>query len=209
MYNNIQIQFCFGVNIMRKTEEYNITFSEDNQVVKKKRVKKDKMNVFEVFGAIVGALVTITFVFLFCFRIFEVEGSSMTPTLQNGDSVCVSTIGYTPKQGDIIVLSGTDSLNKPIIKRVIAVGGDRVDINFTTGVVTVNGREEHYADDLTTQQKDIAFPLEVPEGTVFILGDNRAMSLDSRSSEVGCVDERQIVGKVLFRFLPLGEWKAF
>ena len=76
VYNNIQIQFCFGVNIMRKTEEYNITFSEDNQVVKKKRVKKDKMNVFEVFGAIVGALVTITFVFLFCFRIFEVEGRS-------------------------------------------------------------------------------------------------------------------------------------
>ncbi len=193
---------------MRKTEEYSIKFSEDNKVVEKKRVKKDKLNIFEVFGAIVAALVTITFVFLFCFRVFTVEGSSMSPTLQPEDKVCVSTVGYTPKQGDIIVLSGTENLHKPIIKRVIAVGGDKVDINFTTGVVTVNGREEHYADDLTTQQKDIAFPLVVPEGKVFVLGDNRAMSLDSRSSEIGCVDERQVVGRVLFRFLPLGDWKV-
>lgn len=191
---------------MRKTEEYNIKFSEDNEIIKKTRVKKDKLNVFEVFGAVVAALVTITFVFLFCFRVFNVEGSSMVPTLHPGDKVCVSTVGYTPKQGDIIVLSGTERLKKPIVKRVIAVAGDKVDINFTTGIVTVNGREEHYAEDLTTQQKDIAFPLVVPEGTVFILGDNRAMSLDSRSSEIGCVDERQIVGKVLFRFLPLGDW---
>ena len=191
---------------MRKTEEYSIKLSDDNQVIEKKRVKKDKLNIFEVFGAIVAAIVVVTFAFLFCFRVFNVEGASMKPTLQPGDKVVVSTIGYTPKQGDIIVLSGAEGVNKPIIKRVIAVEGDKVDINFTTGIVTVNGREEHYAEDLTTQQKDIAFPLEVPEGTVFILGDNRAMSLDSRSSEVGCVDERQIVGKVLFRYFPLGDW---
>ena len=194
------------MSIVCKTEEYSIKLSDDNQVIEKKRIKKDKLNIFEVFGAIVAAIVVVTFAFLFCFRVFNVEGSSMKPTLQPGDKVVVSTIGYTPKQGDIIVLSGAEGVNKPIIKRVIAVEGDKVDINFTTGIVTVNGREEHYAEDLTTQQKDIAFPLEVPEGTVFILGDNRAMSLDSRSSEVGCVDERQIVGKVLFRYFPLGDW---
>lgn len=194
------------MSIVRKTEEYSIKLSDDNQVIEKKRIKKDKLNIFEVFGAIVAAIVVVTFAFLFCFRVFNVEGASMKPTLQPGDKVVVSTIGYTPKQGDIIVLSGAEGVNKPIIKRVIAVEGDKVDINFTTGIVTVNGREEHYAEDLTTQQKDIAFPLEVPEGTVFILGDNRAMSLDSRSSEVGCVDERQIVGKVLFRYFPLGDW---
>ncbi len=194
------------MSFLRKTEEYNIKLSEDNEVVEKKRVKKDKLSVFEVFEAVVAAIVVVTFAFLFCFRVFNVEGGSMKPTLQPGDKVVVTTIGYTPKQGDIIVLSGAQGVNKPIIKRVIAVEGDTVDINFTTGIVTVNGKEEHYADDLTTQQKDIAFPLSVPDGTVFVLGDNRGLSLDSRSSEVGCIDERMIVGKVLFRFFPIGDW---
>ena len=106
------------------------------------------------------------------------------------------------------MLSGAGSDQKPIVKRVIAVAGDVVDINFTTGVVSVNGKEEHFTDELTTQQADVAFPLTVPEGTVFVLGDNRGVSLDSRSSRVGCVDERKIVGKVLFRFYPLGDWKV-
>ena len=78
----------------------------------------------------------------------------------------------------------------------------------TTGVVTVNGTEEDYSNELTSQQFDIAFPITVPEGTVFVLGDNRGNSLDSRSTRVGCVDERLIVGKVLFRFFPLGDWKV-
>lgn len=99
-------------------------------------------------------------------------------------------------------------MDKPIVKRIIAVGGDTVDINFTTGVVTVNGTEEDYTDELTSQQFDIAFPITVPEGSVFVLGDNRGNSLDSRSTRVGCVDERYIVGKVLFRFFPFGDWKV-
>ena len=191
---------------MRKIEEFNIALSEDEKASKKK--SKSSINVFEIFEAIVAALVVVTIVFLFCFRVFNVAGPSMRPTLEDGDKVVVSTIGYNPKQGDIIVLSGTDGLKKPIVKRVIAVEGDVVDINFTTGVVTVNGKEESYSDELTNQQADIAFPITVPEGTVFILGDNRDVSLDSRSSRVGCVDERMIVGKVLFRFFPIGDWKV-
>ena len=130
----------------------------------------------------------------------------MKPTLQNNDKIVVSTVGYKPQRGDIVVVSGTEGLKEPIVKRIIAVGGDTVDINFTTGVVTVNGTEEDYTFELTTQQFDIAFPITVPEGTVFLLGDNRGNSLDSRSTRVGCVDERLIVGKVLFRFFPLGDW---
>ena len=132
----------------------------------------------------------------------------MKPTLQPEDRVVVSNVGYEPQQGDIVVISDVDGSGSPIIKRIIAVEGDGVDINFTKGVVTVNGREEHYSDELTKQQADIAFPLTVPEGTVFVLGDNRGVSLDSRSSRIGCVDERNIVGKVLFRFFPLGDWKV-
>lgn len=191
---------------MRKTEEYNLTL--DNEVDTKKKVKQtnEKLNVFEIFEAIIAAFFVITLVFTFIFRVFSVDGPSMKPTLQDGDKVVVSTMGYKAQKGDVVVLSSTDGLKKPIIKRVVAVAGDTVDINFTTGVVTVNGIEEHYTDELTTQQFDVAFPLTVPEGTVFVLGDNRGVSLDSRSTQVGCVDERLIVGKVLFRFFPLGNW---
>ncbi len=191
---------------MRKIEEYSISLSSENEVAEKPKAKKQKLTVFEVFSAGVAAIVAVTFLFLFCFRVFSVDGPSMKPTLQPDDRVVVSTVGYKPKAGDVVVLSGTDSLQKPIVKRIIAVAGDVVDINFTTGVVTVNGKEERYTDDLTTQQADIAFPLTVPEGTVFVLGDNRGVSLDSRSSRVGCVDERKIVGRVLFRFFPFGNW---
>ncbi len=191
---------------MRKTEEYNLTL--DNEVDTKKKVKQtnEKLNVFEVFEAIIAAFFVITLVFTFIFRVFSVDGPSMKPTLQDGDKVVVSTMGYKAQKGDVVVLSSTEGLKKPLIKRVVAVAGDTVDINFTTGVVTVNGIEEHYTDELTTQQFDVAFPLTVPEGTVFVLGDNRGVSLDSRSTQVGCVDERLIVGKVLFRFFPLGNW---
>ncbi len=194
------------MSLLRKIEEFDISLTENEKVSKKR--SKSTINVFEIFEAGVAALVVVTIVFLFCFRVFNVEGPSMRPTLENGDKVVVSTIGYKPKSGDVIVLSGTDGLKKPIVKRVIAVAGDVVDINFTTGVVTVNGKEESYSDELTNQQADIAFPITVPEGTVFVLGDNRDVSLDSRSSRVGCVDERMIVGKVLFRFFPIGDWKV-
>lgn len=193
---------------MRKTEEYSILLSSEADAPKNKKAKKSKLNIFEVFEAGVAAIVVVTVLFLFCFRVFSVDGPSMKPTLQPDDRVVVSGVGYKAQHGDIVVLSGAGSDQKPIVKRVIAVAGDVVDINFTTGVVTVNGKEEHFTDELTTQQADVAFPLTVPEGTVFVLGDNRGVSLDSRSSRVGCVDERKIVGKVLFRFYPLGDWKV-
>ena len=193
---------------MRKTEEYSILLSSEADAPKNKKAKKTKLNIFEVFEAGVAAIVVVTVLFLFCFRVFSVDGPSMKPTLQPDDRVVVSGVGYKAQQGDIVVLSGAGSDQKPIVKRVIAVAGDVVDINFTTGVVTVNGKEEHFTDELTTQQADVAFPLTVPEGTVFVLGDNRGVSLDSRSSRVGWVDERKIVGKVLFRFYPLGDWKV-
>ncbi len=191
---------------MRKIEEYNITLVDDQAQEKKKN--DEKINVFEVFQAVISALVVITILFTFAFRVVSVDGVSMKPTLQHKDKIVVSTVGYEPQVGDVVVIAGTDGLKEPIVKRIIAVGGDKVDINFTTGVVTVNGVEEDYSDELTLQQFDIAFPITVPDGSVFVLGDNRGNSLDSRSTRIGCVDERLIMGKVLFRFFPLGDWKV-
>ncbi len=191
---------------MHRTEEYNITLGGELSPKKQKKFELTKLNIFEVFETIIAALVVATILFTFFFRVFDVNGPSMKPTLQHNDKLIVSTVGYKVQRGDVVVISETVDLDEPIVKRIIAVGGDTVDINFTTGVVTVNGTEEDYTDELTTQQFDIAFPITVPEGAVFVLGDNRANSLDSRSTRVGCVDERYIVGKVLLRVFPLGDW---
>ncbi len=190
--------------MLRKTEEYNIKLTNDTDE-SGKRKSKEKISVFEVFEAVVAAFIVVTVIFTFFFRIFNVDGPSMRPTLENGEKIVVSTIGYKAEKGDVIVLSSTEGIKEPIVKRLIAVGGDVVDINFTTGVVTVNGIEEEYTDELTNQQFDTAFPIKVPDGKVFVLGDNRGNSLDSRSSQIGCVDERLIVGKVLFKILPPGK----
>lgn len=194
---------------MSKAEETTLNYNfEDDAKGKKKNKKKnssEKMTVFDILEPIVAALLVITIVFTLFFRIVNVSGRSMMPTLENGDKIIISATGYEPQRGDIVVLSGAAGIKETIVKRIIAVGGDKVDINFTTGIVTVNGVEEEYTDELTLQQFDIAFPITVPEGTVFVLGDNRAESLDSRSTEIGCIDERYIVGKVIFGIFPFGK----
>lgn len=191
---------------MRKTEEYNINLADEEPKLEKASKKKEKITVFDVFSSIVAAMTVVTILFLFCFRVFDVDGHSMVPTLEDKEKVVVSTIAYKPQRGDIVVISdaGTD---KPLVKRIIAVGGDVVDINLTTGVVTVNGVEEHYSDDLTNQTITTAYPMTVPEGTVFVLGDNRELSHDSRYRDIGCIDERLIVGKVVMK-LSIGDWSV-
>ena len=191
---------------MRKTEEYNISLVDENPKLEKVSKKKEKVTVFDIFSSIVAALTVVTIIFLFCFRVFDVDGHSMVPTLEDKEKVIVSTIAYKPQRGDIVVISD-GATGKPIVKRIIAVGGDKVDINLTTGIVTVNGIEEHYSDDLTNQTITTAYPMVVPEGTVYVLGDNRELSHDSRYRDVGCIDERFIVGKVVMR-LSLGDWSV-
>lgn len=159
---------------------------------------------FEWYDSLVFALAAIVLLFVFGARVITVSGRSMLPTLYPGDRIVVQSMFYTPKRGDVIVLDGYIDYGDPIVKRLIALGGDTVDIDFTTGEVSVNGvvLEEDYISAPTTLQYDVEFPLTVPEGTVFVLGDNRPGSNDSRSSEIGFLDERDILGKVLFRILP-------
>lgn len=199
-----------GRNIMSRSEETTLDFSynEEDNKNKKKKKSLSKMTVFDFIEPVVAALLVITVIFTLFFRIVNVSGPSMMPTLNDGDKIIISAKGYEPERGDIVVLSGASGMKESIVKRIIAVGGDKVDINFATGVVTVNGVEEEYTNSLTLQQFDIAFPITVPEGCVFVLGDNRGESLDSRSTEIGCIDERYIVGKVIFRLLPFGEGKV-
>ena len=152
-------------------------------------------------------LVVILLVFLLLFRVVVVSGPSMNATLVHGDYLLlVNNVFYrNPKAGDIIVAS-KDSFKsgEPIIKRVIATEGQWVDIDFAAGVVYVNGTalDEPYVNTPTTLFEGVAFPLQVDEGCVFVMGDNRNESKDSRSPDIGLIDVREITGKAIFLFLP-------
>jgi len=159
---------------------------------------------YEWADALVYALIFIVLLFTLILRVTSVEGYSMEPTLYNNDTLILSKLFYTPKRGDIVVITKTSFREEPIVKRIIAVGGQSVDIDFNRGIVYVDGVEqsEPYINAPTQREGDMSFPLVVPEGFVFVMGDNRNNSTDSRFSIIGLIDERMIMGRVLFRILP-------
>ena len=152
-------------------------------------------------------LAVIMLVFMLLFRMVIVSGSSMYSTLWDGDWLLVlSGVFYNePEYGDIIVASKDSFKNgEPIVKRVIATEGQTVDIDFDRGIVYVDGKalEEDYTHTMTTRPEGILFPLVVDEGCVFVMGENRDDSMDSRHPDIGLVDEREILGKALFLVFP-------
>lgn len=155
----------------------------------------------------VTALTAILLIFFLLFRVVVVSGPSMNRTLVDGDCLLLlsSTFYREPKQGDIIVAS-KDSFNngEPIIKRIIAVEGQTVDIDFTSGIVSVDGvaLEEPYTNTPTNMMEGVEFPLTVEKGCVFVMGDNRNDSKDSRHPDIGQIDEREILGKAILLILP-------
>ena len=162
----------------------------------------------EWFESIVFALTVLVLVFTFVVRVAAVNGISMENTLQPGDRLLLQSVGYTPQRGDVVVTDDLIDYGKPLVKRVIAKGGDTISIDYEEGTVTVNGEvlQEDYIAAPTHLGYDVEFPYTVPEGTVFVMGDNRNESLDSRSSYVGCIDERDILGKVLLCFMPFTDF---
>ena len=165
---------------------------------------------YEWIQSLVTALITCVFLFLFLFRVIDVKGTSMFPTLNDGDKMLVSGVMYKPRNGDIVVFK-KDSYdpNKALVKRVIATAGQEVNIDFDTGEIWIDGvlLEEDYIADLTLTKLDFIGPAEVPEGCVFVMGDNRNMSIDSRKAEISMVDERLILGRVYAVIFPIEEAK--
>ncbi len=188
---------------------------EEEKPAKKNKKKKNDggpsklvCSVYDWASALLTALVILVVIMTYCVRQVDVDGSSMMDTLQDNDRVLIAGLNYEPEVGDIVVISHGAELNKTIIKRVIAVGGQTVDIDFETGEVMVDGvvLDEPYILGSTTVSADVEFPLTVEEGTVFVLGDNRVISKDSRYSEVGLIEEESIIGKVVLRIYPFSSF---
>lgn len=179
---------------------------EEPQAPKEKTLTKAQQ-IFKDAKDILYILAAFMLVYVLFFRAVVVVGDSMFDTLADGDRLLlVSNIVYqNPKQGDIIVASKDSFRNgECIIKRVIATGGQTVDIDFATGTVYVDdvALDEPYLYSGTYRQEGVKFPLTVDEGCVFVMGDNRMDSKDSRSPEIGLIDEREILGKVIFLMIP-------
>lgn len=187
-----------------------ITRRERSQAAKKGRASKDDESggAYEWLQCLVAALLVCVIIFSFFFRIIGIIGSSMVPTFHDGDSVIISNILYTPSQGDVVVLRKDSFQDEPIIKRVIAVEGQTVSIDFNEGIVYVDDKplDESYVAEPTYQPLDFSGEVLVPEGCVFVMGDNRNHSTDSRYSAIGCVDNRYIMGKVLLRIFPINKF---
>lgn len=153
-----------------------------------------------------AAVICVVMIFTFVARTVVVVGQSMEPTLDGGDRLISTNVYSNLKSGDIVLITKPNQYNEPLIKRVIAVGGQTIDIDSSTGLVYVDGNriyEPYIADTIDPERPiEIELPQVVPYGCVFVLGDNRNNSWDSRVPAVGMVDEKYILGKVIYRVMP-------
>ena len=166
-----------------------------------------QQNVLLHIQDLIYVLTAMILIFSLLFRVVVVSGPSMYRTLVDGDYLLLlsNTLYHNPKQGDVVVVS-KDSYDDgtPLVKRVIATENQKVDIDFEHGIVYVDGQalDEPYIYSPTTLKEGVQFPLVVEEGCIFVLGDNRMDSKDSRSPEIGLIDTREVLGKAIFLFMP-------
>ena len=203
---------------------YNVCYSNGMELIRlaKEQAKEPeltgrdalKVDLYFWLQALVMVLVALILIFTFIGRIIGVDGDSMYPTLHHGDMLLLQSIGYTPKQGDVVVLTKEfDAADGPIVKRVIAVGGQHVEIDYNAGTVSVDGQvlsepyintseimREPYYENLTS--------VDVPEGSIFVMGDNRNHSSDSRDVTLATVDERYVLGRALWVLVPFQNFGA-
>ena len=181
---------------------------------KKASIAKELVDYIEVFVCAIGVVILL---FSFCFRLCQVKGDSMKNTLLNGEALIVSDLFYEPSREDFIVFHQTGELNEPVVKRVIATEGETVQIkhSYQTMTITITDTEGHKTVLQEDYMKYDGMPLylremtvTVPEGYLFVLGDNRNDSKDSRHPDIGLVDERRVLGKVLFRVSPFSRFGA-
>jgi len=187
------------------------TSYKENEVAETAAPEPEKNDIagemFDWAESLVTALLILTILFAFFVRLVGVAGESMENTLHNNEFLIVSDLFYEPEAGDIVVMTKKTFMEDSFVKRIIATEGQTVNIDYDKGVVYVDGTalDEPYTKTPTTRRGDMQFPAVVPEGHIFVMGDNRNGSTDSRVSVCGMVDERMILGRVLFRVFPFNK----
>ena len=192
---------------MSKKEKKN-NKAVENEVPKEIAARRE---IYDWIDCLLSALIISMILFVFFIRIIDVNGSSMYPTLEDRDKMLVSDLFYTPKAGDVVVFK-TDSYdpNKALVKRIIATEGQEINIDFDKGIVYVDGEalDEPYINELTNRKLDFMGPKTVPEGCVFVMGDNRNASTDSRDSRIAMLDSRLIIGRAYCVLYPMNDLRA-
>ena len=200
-------------------DEYNDLPQSGEETEEEQKPRRPGAGLYEWLQLFLGCVVAAVVLFNCVARLTRVDGSSMDNTLQDGEIMLIWSLGYTPKQGDIVVLNKTPVVlpgwNEPraIIKRVIATGGQTVDVDYNTGTVYVDGqrldepyiKEEMYLPYASTMSQT---HWEVPEGSVFVMGDNRNGSTDSRDEQLGPVDTDYILGRAVLALWPIERFGA-
>ena len=203
-------------NAETNEQEENIVDNESNETdidkeSNEQEEEKDKTQPSEWLHIFVLAFTFVFIIISLFFRIARVDGTSMYPTLDEGQPLIISNFLYTPKQGDIVVVQQsnleTRYLSYPIVKRVIATSGQKVEIDFKNWKVTVDGvvLEEEYINRVAGSMSRLDMSdntFVVPDGYIFVMGDNRNGSTDSRNSKIGFLREDEVVGKVILRIFP-------
>lgn len=194
----------------------------ENKTEKKKTsFASELIDYVEIF---VFAVCAVLLVFSFFVRVCRVDGPSMNNTLIHNEILITSNIAYKPQQNDIIVFHQTNEqrnvFNEPIVKRVIATEGHFVKIDFDNSIVYVSEDDVFDARDILDESEYVfidggryymngTMETYVPEGKIFVMGDNRNHSSDSRSESIGLVDTRRVLGKVVLRIFPFEKFTSF
>ena len=169
-------------------------------------------SVFRWIYAIIFLFIVLSLIFSVFFRVVAVDGSSMEPTLHDKDIILADAIGYKAEIGDVVLLKMSDEDDVLIVKRIIATEGQTVDIDYNSKTVTVDGKildEPYISEMLLPINNEMEYPYTVPRGYVFVMGDNRAESVDSRNKNIQAIAEEKIVGDVIARVYPFSDFITF